>query len=314
MVKLLNRIVTLVVVMWLTISFVHGQPKTYYDRDGKVVDEKNCYVFTAKVKAKKGLDSINSYYCKDNSRKQILLADKYGMPNGDYLEFYEGGSIKSKGRMENGVLVDTFNVWYSNGSRWRTLYSGTLKNPQNKIVHYWDSTGRQLIVRGNGYCRCYEKDGKDLALMTGTVRNGLRDSIWHVYNASGTIVREETLRSGAIVSWILKPRKNDGAEVFTAADEPATPSGGMDGFYKIIAQNIKYPAYAFRQNISGKVFVTFVVETDGSLSNVTILKGIGGGCDEEAARVVLLSPQWNPGKIGGKVVRQSIVLPISFRL
>jgi protein TonB len=62
------------------------------------------------------------------------------------------------------------------------------------------------------------------------------------------------------------------------------------------------------------VFVNFVVEPDGSVSNVTVLRGIGGGCDEEAMRVVKNMPKWKPGKQRGKAVRVQYMLPVNFRL
>jgi len=66
--------------------------------------------------------------------------------------------------------------------------------------------------------------------------------------------------------------------------------------------------------IEGRVFVQFVVDKDGSITNVEVLKGIGGGCDEEAVRVVKNAPKWNPGKQRGRPVRVKMVLPITFKL
>ena len=66
--------------------------------------------------------------------------------------------------------------------------------------------------------------------------------------------------------------------------------------------------------IEGKVFVQFVVEKDGSLSDVHVIKGIGAGCDEEAIRVVQNAPKWKPAKQRGRPVRQRLVLPLTFKL
>jgi protein TonB len=64
----------------------------------------------------------------------------------------------------------------------------------------------------------------------------------------------------------------------------------------------------------GKVFVQFVINKDGSISDVVAIKGIGAGCDEEAVRIIQSSPQWTPGKQRGKPVKQRMVLPITFKL
>ncbi len=102
--------------------------------------------------------------------------------------------------------------------------------------------------------------------------------------------------------------------VFTVVEESATPKGGMQAFYKYVGEKIKYPAQARRMGIEGRVFVEFVINKDGSLSDVKAIKGIGAGCDEEAVRIVQSSPSWNPGKQRGKAVKQRYTLPIIFKL
>lgn len=88
----------------------------------------------------------------------------------------------------------------------------------------------------------------------------------------------------------------------------------MEALYKYLASNIHYPALAKENNITGKVYVTFVVEKDGSIANPRILRDIGGGCGQEAIRVVKSMPKWKPGKQRGKAVRVQFNLPVSFNL
>lgn len=101
-------------------------------------------------------------------------------------------------------------------------------------------------------------------------------------------------------------------DVFTIVEETAQPKGGMDEFYKYIASNSKYPEEAKKKGISGRVFVEFIVEKDGTLSNLKVLKGIGYGCDEEAVRVLSSAPAWMPARQRGEAVRQKMVLPMVF--
>jgi protein TonB len=77
---------------------------------------------------------------------------------------------------------------------------------------------------------------------------------------------------------------------------------------------MRYPAEARRKGVEGRVFIEFVINEDGSISNTKPLKGIGAGCDEEALRVVANSPAWIPAKQDGKTVRQRMVVPIVFSL
>ena len=104
------------------------------------------------------------------------------------------------------------------------------------------------------------------------------------------------------------------AEIFTVVEENPTFPGGETKLYKYLGESIKYPEEAKELGIQGRVFVNFVIETDGAVSNVKVLRGIGGGCDEEAIRVIQSMPRWTPGKQRGIPVRVSYNLPIKFTL
>ena len=104
------------------------------------------------------------------------------------------------------------------------------------------------------------------------------------------------------------------AEIFTVVEEQPGYPGGEEARISYLQQNIKYPEEAKELGIQGKVFVTFVVEVDGSITDVRVLRGIGGGCDEEAIRVVKSMPKWVPGKQRGVPVRVQFNLPIKFTL
>ncbi|RZK46696.1 MAG: energy transducer TonB, partial [Pedobacter sp.] len=90
--------------------------------------------------------------------------------------------------------------------------------------------------------------------------------------------------------------------------------GGMKGWAKYMQRNLRYPATAQDNGIQGKVYLTFVVEVDGSITDVTLLKAIGGGCDEEAIRVVSRSPKWKAGMQNNQKVRVRYQMPIQFSL
>lgn len=97
--------------------------------------------------------------------------------------------------------------------------------------------------------------------------------------------------------------------------QPEFP-GGTDSMFAFIQRNIRYPEEAKMSGIEGRVFVTFVVEKDGQVSDAKILRDIGGGCGEEAIRVVNIMPKWLPGslRIGGEPARMQFNLPVMFKL
>ena len=103
-------------------------------------------------------------------------------------------------------------------------------------------------------------------------------------------------------------------EIFIIVEESPHPVGGMASFYEYINNNIKYPRQAQLMNIEGRVFVQFVVNKDGGITDIEVIRGIGGGCDEEAVRVLQNAPRWHPGKQRGRPVRVKMVLPITFKI
>lgn len=106
----------------------------------------------------------------------------------------------------------------------------------------------------------------------------------------------------------------DSLKVFTAVEQEPTPQGGIQGFYEYLARSIQYPEDAKRKNIQGKVFLTFVIEKDGSLTDIKILRGVSPDIDAEAIRVLRNAPKWNPGMQGGRPVRVQYQVPLSFAL
>lgn len=100
-------------------------------------------------------------------------------------------------------------------------------------------------------------------------------------------------------------------QVFSFVEQMPKPSVDIIDY---LSKNIKYPQEAQKKGIEGRVFVRFVVNEDGSLSDFTVLRGIGGGCDEEAVRVLKSMPPWIPGKQNGKKIKVYYSQPITFKL
>lgn len=104
------------------------------------------------------------------------------------------------------------------------------------------------------------------------------------------------------------------AEVFVIVEDMPEFPGGELALRKWIANNIKYPVIAAENGIQGKVYVQFVVDKDGSISNARIARGVDPSLDQEALRVVNNLPKWKPGMQRGKPVRVSYTVPINFQL
>ncbi len=106
----------------------------------------------------------------------------------------------------------------------------------------------------------------------------------------------------------------DEKEIFLVVESMPGYPGGDAARIKFLQDNIKYPQMARESGIQGTIYVSFVVETDGSVTDVRVLRSIGGGCDEEAIRVINRMPKWNAGKQRGRPVRVQFNMPITFTL
>ncbi|HCW07370.1 MAG TPA: hypothetical protein DGG95_08400 [Cytophagales bacterium] len=107
---------------------------------------------------------------------------------------------------------------------------------------------------------------------------------------------------------------SDYNKVFTVVDQSAEPIDGMTELNKWLIQNMQYPEGARRMGLEGINFVKFIVEPDGSITNVMLSRGFDGACDREAVRLISIMPKWKPGMQGGRPVRQAYTIPVRFRL
>jgi protein TonB len=139
-----------------------------------------------------------------------------------------------------------------------------------------------------------------------------KEIIWNVLDERGKLVGYIRFKIDVVQE--VSKQVYDNQDVYVVVESMPTFPGGMGALMKYLAENIRYPQRAIVAGIQGRVFVNFIVEPDGSITNAKVLRGIGAGCDEEAMRVVQNMPNWIPGKQRGKPVRVSYNLPVKFML
>ena len=120
-----------------------------------------------------------------------------------------------------------------------------------------------------------------------------------------TVVFEEPVK--AVV-------QQDDNQIYTVVEQQPEFPGGMEAMMKFIQKNMKYPPQARRMGLEGRVFIGFVVNMDGRITDVNVVKGFAMDCDKEATRVIGMMPAWKPGKQNGRAVRVRYVLPVNFKL
>lgn len=113
---------------------------------------------------------------------------------------------------------------------------------------------------------------------------------------------------------IQQHEASEDKKVYVMVEEMPEFPGGDKAFREFVNNNLRYPQEAIEAGIEGSVFITFTVETDGSISDIKSLRGIGGGCDEEAIRIIEAMPKWIPGKNKGRPVKVQCTIPIEFSM
>jgi len=106
----------------------------------------------------------------------------------------------------------------------------------------------------------------------------------------------------------------DANHIFVSVEVPPSPQGGMEAFYKFVGKTYQYPAQAQEQGVSGRVLLQFVVETDGSLTDIKVVRDLKYGTGDEAVRILKKAPKWQPGFQNGRPVRVQFTLPIQLNL
>ncbi|HTN19826.1 MAG TPA: energy transducer TonB [Pelobium sp.] len=139
-----------------------------------------------------------------------------------------------------------------------------------------------------------------------SLRNNEGSSAQGVNSVSGSNSGEDSAGEGV----------GSGTDIYNREFVEVMPEfpGGMKAWANFLTRNLNYPSAAAEIGISGKVLVSFVIEKNGEISNLKVLKGIGAGCDEEAMRVIKKSPFWKPGMQNGRAVRVAYIMPIVFRM
>lgn len=285
------------------------KPMMYKVENGNKIDSLPAYRITARDQ------NWNSYVPEMivQTNGQLLSTTEYqggSFQEISHVHYYPSGMLKEQLMADgaNQMLV----LWHDNGQIAEVIQrerAQAMAQTEERIVSLWAKTGQQYVKDGNGWAVKQEKEATSQGLLV----NGKKEGRWISKLADSTLYIDEFYSAGVLT----KGKIYDKGEVRTYTEAGTNPQfkGGLPALEQFLAQNLRYPAEASRKNVSGKVYLTFVVCEDGSLCDYEVLKGIGSGCDEEALRVVKeMSGKWEPGVYRGKKVRVKYNLPISFVL
>lgn len=269
--------------------------------------------------------NLKEYY-KDGSPKlmgKVSSFDPRLIYEGLFVSYYPNGQKKSTIDYKKNVIVGTAYHFFADGKVKKRLEyieedpidlktSVKSLDVRFKLIYQVDSLEKILVQDGNGHLVEETKIDKDVLIEEGDYKDGYKDGVWSGKYLSGNSSYIETYNLRKLVSGVNTV--GDKIYPYTDLGSPPQFKGGINDFYKYLSRSIKYPTDAYKRGIGGSVFISFVVEKDGKVTDVKIDKPVYPSIDEEALRVMMDSPKWIPGTQRGLPVRVKYNIPIKFNV
>lgn len=225
--------------------------------------------------------------------------------------YYSNGNVVSlaeKVNLDNDSDSKIIYAWHQNTIPLSIIYSSTINKVRiDKYISVWDSLGNPLVQQGNGHCMLKVAENSE----EGDISNGFKTGIWKTMNKEGKVLFEDEYNKGQLTKGLNFTSSEPIS--YTTMEKPAEYKGGMDALASFLASHLKYPYSAQKDKVMGKVYLQFVIGTDGSVNDISILKSVRSDCDEEAKRVLALtSYRWKAGEQRGVPIRSRFTIPINF--
>ncbi|WP_310144207.1 TonB family protein [Pedobacter africanus] len=301
---------------------VNAQKKqdiTFYKK-GKKISSKDSADFIRIVQEP---DSGNQYldffefYSDGKKRAQAKISwAKYpGISfEGQYISYYRNGNKERTVFYEKSRLNGPAFYFFENGTLRQTLEYVPSKSNYNsdKLIKYQaDSLGQVMVKDGNGHIveRSKEFGG---SVMEGDYKDGLKHGYWTMKTDSGNCWYKELYEKGKFISG--ESEKDGVKHSYTEMESMPAPKGGMQRLYAYLKWAIRYPKDAMKNDIQGKVYLSFTVDKDGTTADVKVERSLYPSLDSEAMRVIEQAPRWVPGRQHGFPIKVRYNIPISFSL
>ena len=256
------------------------------------------------------LYKLSEYYSNKKTKRLGTLSSVNPLKfEGLVPEFDTLGRRLSTTTYEKGQPVGARFTFYLNGRVREHLeyFPAKSESRKYKLINYYSPEGNSWIEDGYGFMKAWNNDST--LYEEGRYVEGWRDSTWKFIDKENKYSRVEVYKKGVLVSGISTFENGSTFKYNKIEMQPEFP-GGMDKFSSFIKRTFKYPAGVKKNGVTGRLIVSFVVEKDGSLSEIKVLRDLGMGLGEEAVHMLMKSPKWNPGIQNGRPVRVSFALPI----
>ncbi len=311
-----------------TVAFAQKQNVYFLKDNGKYVSTRDSADYIRIVSEPDSgtkLFNVKEYYV--NGKLRFAGKSSWAAPivlEGHCIAFFPSGKRKSLVTYKAGYMDGDCYLYYPNGKlyairKYGTTFINGRASFDDSIIACNDSTGKPLMTDGNGHFIDLDDD-LEYIVAEGEVVNGKPEGDWirkQIFfdrvNGNDTTTFKDHYVKGVFARSSNISAAN-GAVEFTAVEITPDYPGGEAALGKFLLKNIRYPVYAKENHITGKVYLQFIIEKDGSLTDITVTRSPDDSLSQEALRVMNLSPKWKAGIAGGKPVRVKFTMPINFSL
>lgn len=232
---------------------------------------------------------------------------------GTCIKYYENGKRKSIQTYEEGKPSGEWYAYYESGILQKVenfFRPGNKDSIENTLITYNDTTGKAIVTNGNGYFEGYENRN----FLKGQYNNGKKDGIWKGICPDGKTIFDQTFDKGRFVSGSTTNNKGKVYNYTRFGEIQPEFEGGMEKLYNLLVKKVTYNEDSKKNMHQGRLFVTFIINYDGSLTDIKILRSIDPFIDKEVMRALKKLPDWNPGIQNGIPVRVQFSMPVNFAL
>lgn len=278
---------------------------TYFSEDMRPTDASD-YYYKRLISATdtSGIYSVQLYDRHGNKTLEgFSTMPEFPKYQGLVYTYFPSGKTKKEERYTDGHLVGIATEWYENQQKKSVVeHAFSIGIPRVKILEFWKPSGEPTVVNGNGYFF----DENEYNIEEGNVKNGVYDGTIKGRSKTSSFGYEDTYANGKFVKGkTIDP--NGSVSEYDVLEQQPEFEGGISAFYKYVGSSFRLPQ---KYEAYGRILVSFVVEKDGSISEIKVVKGLEKVLDDEAIRLVSASKKWNPGKQRGRLVRCAYSLPI----
>ena len=296
-----KHILTLITLTLCISSFAQKRSTVSYFKKDMITENKDDYDYRRVIQETDTPTLYRLYeFYPDNTEKTIGTVSKYTptlVYEGSRQSFNKKGILTSKVNYKNGALSGECTYYYNNG-KLENIFQYDDNNPkQRRWITGIDSLGNQFIKDGNGIFKKSDEKGQG---EEGNYKDGYKDGTWK--GTANKATYEEIYENGKFKSGTATLQ--DGKQItYDKMEQQPDFKGGMVEFYRYLTRNYKFPSEAKKNRVGGRLYISFVVERDGRLTDYEFKNNLGYGTQEEAIRVLDQCPKWIPGQQHGIPVR-----------